>query len=148
MKQNFRPVPPVEVIFKPETASDLTCTLLPEKVRLCSISRENRPQCAYGILKMVFFSDSASLFSISETEDEISMLIADDKLDEFPEDALTVSDLWRPIQRFKKTSYSTYTWQAAYILNTESNSRLSKPKLVSSQHYQHPFRRVIYQCCI
>ena len=34
------------------------------------------------------------------------MLIPDKYLSYFPEDGLTISDLWRPIKRFKKLSYS------------------------------------------
>jgi hypothetical protein len=34
------------------------------------------------------------------------MLVTKESLSLFPEDVMTVSDLWRPIQRFKKTSYT------------------------------------------
>eukprot|EP01122_Echinamoeba_exundans_P017732 TRINITY_DN965_c0_g2_i2.p1 TRINITY_DN965_c0_g2~~TRINITY_DN965_c0_g2_i2.p1 ORF type:complete len:199 (-),score=35.78 TRINITY_DN965_c0_g2_i2:110-706(-) len=108
MKQNLRDVNPTEVIFKPEASAEpLFCTLLPDELHLCSLPRENRALCAYGILKLVFFCENPhTFFSVSETEDEISMLMSKEALAFFPDDAMTVSELWRPIQRFKKTSYT------------------------------------------
>lgn len=93
-------------IFK---LSDTTppCTLLSDELRLCHIAKENRDMCAFAILKLMFFTTDRSHFlSISETEDEMSLLIPDKYVDFFPPDVLNASDVWRPIQRFKKTSYT------------------------------------------
>jgi hypothetical protein len=58
MKQHLRDVNPTEVIFKPEASAEpLFCTLLPDELHLCSLPRENRALCAYGILKLVFFCE-------------------------------------------------------------------------------------------
>lgn len=138
MKQNLRDINQTEVIFNPAASPEpLFCTLLPEELHLCSLPRENRGLCAYGILKLVFFSEQYvcvrsmffaagvliffdpsphTFFSVSETEDEISMLLSKEALSFFPEDAMTVSELWRPIQRFKKTSYSAHAQYFALML--------------------------------
>lgn len=93
-------------IFKLTDATP-PCTLLPDELRLCHIAKENRDMCAFAILKLMFFTnDRAHFWSISETEDEMSLLIPDKYVDFFPPDVLNVSDVWRPIQRFKKTSYT------------------------------------------
>jgi len=93
-------------IFK-LTSSTPPCTLLPEELRLCHIAKENRDVCAYAVLKLMFFTtDVPHFWSISETEDEMSLLIPDRYISYFPPDALNASDIWRPIQRFKKTSYT------------------------------------------
>lgn len=90
------------------TAETPPCTLLPDSLRLCHIEKEHREICAFAILKLMFFTpqDQHHFWSISETEDEMSLLIPDKFFDFFPPDALNASDIWRPIQRFKKTSYT------------------------------------------
>lgn len=93
-------------IFK-LSATTPPCTLLPDELRLCHIAKENRDMCAFAILKLMFFTEDRSHFwSISETEDEMSLLIPDKYVSIFPPDVLNASDLWRPIQRFKKTTYT------------------------------------------
>lgn len=59
----------------------------------------------HGILKVLFFSDT-SFFSISEVENEISLLVSDDSIDHFPQDIVTQTEFWRPIKRFKKRHHS------------------------------------------
>lgn len=93
-------------IFK-LSSSTPPCTLLPEQLRLCHIAKENRDMCTYAVLRLMFFTtDVPHFWSISETEDEMSLLIPDRYISYFPPDALNASDTWRPIQRFKKTSYT------------------------------------------
>jgi hypothetical protein len=93
-------------IFK-LSAETPPCTLLHDELRLCHIEMEHREICAFAILKLMFFTaDRTPFWSISETEDEMSLLIPDKFLDFFPPDALNASEIWRPIQRFKKTSYT------------------------------------------
>lgn len=106
LQQNFLEMQGTSEIFKLSTSTP-PCTILHDKLRLCHIAKENRDICAYAILKLMFFTaDKVVFWSISETEDEMSLLVPDKMLSYFPPDALNISDTWIPIQRFKKTSYT------------------------------------------
>jgi hypothetical protein len=106
LQQNFLDMTGTSEIFKLSSATP-PCTLLPDELRLCHIAKENRDACTHAILKLMLFTpDRSHFWSISETEDEMSLLIPDKFVPYFPPDALNASDIWRPIQRFKKTSYT------------------------------------------
>lgn len=106
INQNFFEFNSKQTIFK---ASEYIppCTLISEKIQLCSSSRENYETSAYAILKIIFFCPEPNHFwSISLTEDEMSLLIPEQYISYFPSNCLNIYDIWTPIQRFKKTSYS------------------------------------------
>jgi hypothetical protein len=82
--------------------SDLILTFF-----LFSLAKDNRQLVAQALLQHVFYPEtSVGFFTFVETEDEISLLIAKEHIKNFPEDAFTVSDIWRPIQRFRKSNFS------------------------------------------
>jgi len=84
--------------------SQLECTILNEELQICSLHKESRSECAQALLRVIFLSKT-NFFSFTETEDEISLMVESKELEGFSGD-ITISDAWRPIQRFKKTSLS------------------------------------------
>jgi len=67
---------------------------------ICSIHKEGRSAATRALLKTLFFE--SSFFSFTETEDEISLLLEQRLLDQFPQDLLTASEIYRPLERFAK----------------------------------------------
>jgi len=53
----------------------------------------------------MFFENS--FISFTETEDEISLLMESSYLPLFPEEILSTSDIYRPLERFAKLDFST-----------------------------------------
>jgi len=74
-----------------------------------SFSRDDYELYMNGILKILFFYNSPlTFFSLSETDEEISALFEIDSLKNFPKDTIPISEVWRPIERFKKTQHSMF----------------------------------------
>lgn len=60
-----------------------------------------------GILKTLFFNTSMnSFFSLSETDDEISLLLEIDSISNFPLNSITSTEIWKPLERFAKKQHS------------------------------------------
>jgi hypothetical protein len=108
LKQNLVTVSSADaVVFDPSKSAGLTLYLLPDVMYLCSLAKDNRQLVAQALLQHVFYPEtSVGFFTFVETEDEISLLISKEHIKNFPEDAFTVSDIWRPIQRFRKSNFS------------------------------------------
>jgi hypothetical protein len=91
-------------VFNKKSSNLLECTVLNEELHICSLHKESRSECALALLRLIFKSNTY-FFSFTETEDEISLMVENKELKGFSPD-ITISDGWRPIQRFKKTSLS------------------------------------------
>jgi len=102
VKQEIVEVKCSEVFHK--KSKNLECTILNEELHICSLHKESRSECALALLRLIFKSNT-NFFSFTETEDEISLMVENKELNGFSQD-ITISDGWRPIQRFKKTSLS------------------------------------------
>lgn len=66
---------------------------------------ENITLIAHGVLKFLL-SNESTFFSISQAESEITLLVNQDFLDYFPQEVVTLTDIWRPIRRFEKKYHS------------------------------------------
>jgi len=84
-----------------EATGGMECRLLKEELYFCRVNKEDRPECAQALLRMIFKSES-NFFSFTETEDEISLIIEQKDLKGFSVEV--ISDPWRPIQRLSKAS--------------------------------------------
>jgi hypothetical protein len=87
---------PILFVFRP----NLEVTMHEQMLSICSIHKESRSAATRALLKTIFFE--SSFFSFTETEDEISILLEQRLLDQFPQDLLTASEIYRPLERFAK----------------------------------------------
>eukprot|EP01102_Stenamoeba_stenopodia_P019467 TRINITY_DN7361_c0_g1_i1.p1 TRINITY_DN7361_c0_g1~~TRINITY_DN7361_c0_g1_i1.p1 ORF type:complete len:324 (+),score=56.43 TRINITY_DN7361_c0_g1_i1:210-1181(+) len=78
---------------------EITITILPFSVRLCSIKKEDKERLAYSIIKTFFFPpNTRRCFSYLETETEVRLIIGE-ALAYFPQDTIQVSpESWKALQ--------------------------------------------------
>eukprot|EP01121_Diplochlamys_sp_Union-15-3_P011781 TRINITY_DN3447_c0_g1_i2.p1 TRINITY_DN3447_c0_g1~~TRINITY_DN3447_c0_g1_i2.p1 ORF type:complete len:166 (+),score=14.95 TRINITY_DN3447_c0_g1_i2:282-779(+) len=146
--------------MKPALES-LTFMLLPQTLRLCGLTKEDRPACAHALLKTLFFREEETTFlSFTETEDEISLLLPNNVLSFYSNANLSKFGRWNVIERFKKKSLNEVgvisslstpiaqakvsmlyisTFSSAFIMVEEQN----KEKTIQCLHEHKPKFNVI-----
>ncbi|KAG0335774.1 GATS protein-like 3 [Podila humilis] len=74
--------------------------ILPFRLQLASLQKEDIPRCTHQLMKLVLFpAGPRHFFSYTETEKEVSLILDESHLSGFPENTLNVCDVvWRAVQ--------------------------------------------------
>ncbi|KAG0054561.1 GATS protein-like 3 [Gryganskiella cystojenkinii] len=73
--------------------------ILPFRLKLASIAKDDIPRCTHQLMKLVLFpAGPQHLFSYTETEREVSLILDESHIPGFPEDVLDVCNvIWRAV---------------------------------------------------
>jgi len=58
-------------------------TILPQRLYVASLKREFLPSCSYALMQLLLFENPARFFSLTETDDEISLILGEEPLKVF-----------------------------------------------------------------
>ncbi|GJJ75798.1 uncharacterized protein EMPS_08156 [Entomortierella parvispora] len=74
--------------------------ILPFRLKLASIAKGDIPRCTHQLMKLVLFpAGPQHLFSYTETEREVSLILDESHIAGFPEDTLDVCNvIWRAVE--------------------------------------------------
>jgi hypothetical protein len=93
-----------------------TITTLPNKLKIISLDKEKIKNNIYFLLRVLFFSKEnidCKFICYCETPEEISLILDEKFIKEFPEDFITISDkTWRAIQ----FSLGSFPWETGGIV--------------------------------